>query len=703
MAKIPTGDFGQVRAQAAPTQTPSARELDAGFGDALQGLGNTGMNIAGAQLAKDRKAEADIVAEADANNERALREQEVAAKKADAEDVRWAAEQEADIEKTKHIIALASTRNKLLDHSDVIAANVASGKLNANDARKLYEEGANKIVEEGVSQAPVTIQGRVRAELLGDSMKGNSTINKGIAARSSQEIDAGLIVLGEQLQRTAQSDAPSAIKQHDQAVDTLGASAGWSPEKIVKTKQAFKEKVLYTNSLAVVHAARGNIKALDQAGNMINSRGDLDPAKKESLLNQIQLQKNQIIEANQRAQATAVAKEELHLKKAGIAMSGAIKLADYGTLDDKTMGNLIQSTAGTPYAGQVKQLFESQRVNGALTGQPVAAVKNLLEQLHADVAVNKINPEKAQRIEQVTKIVRGQEADIKNMGALEAAQKHNAPGVGVIAPIDMSSIETITAGAAKRADQVAFADKWSNANASFFRKDEGEAIGKTLSALAPSAQSAFIGVLAKTLPPKKMVALAEQIAVNNKALALSLKVGADQTTENRYSSALILKGQRAITDANTKSKPEIIAEEKKRMANYLGESVDGELRNDTLAAALLVFHGMQAEGSSGDAERAVRLALGANVIERNDKKLIVPAGMNESSFEKAVLEAAKKSVAENVIVRGQAVPRETFIKSLRDAEIKMVGKNQYGVIVNNAIVTIDGKKRLTLEVGNVAP
>jgi hypothetical protein len=461
--------------------------------------------------------------------------------------------------------------------------------------------------------------------------------------------------------------------------------------------------VLYTNSLAVVHAARGNIKALDQAGQVINQRSDLDPKAKEGLLNQVSLEKERIIAANQRAQANAVAAEDLRLRKAGIAMAAATKLGDYGTLDDKTMSDLIKTTSGTIYAPQVKQLFETQRITGALTGQPVAAVKNLLERLHTDVAVNKINPEKAQRIEQVTKVLRGQEADIKSMGALEAAQKHNAPGVGVIEPIDMSSVETISAGVQKRADQVAYADKWSNKNSSFFKTGEAESIGKTLLALAPSAQSNFIGALSKAIPSKKMVALANQIGESNKALSLSMKVGADQTTENRFTSALILKGQRAITDANVKSKPEIIAEERKRMANYLGDAVDGELRNDTLAAALLVFHGMQAEGTSGDAERAVRLALGANVIERNNKKLVVPAGMNERNFEKAVFEAVKKSVGESVIVRGQAVPREAFIKTLPDAEIKMVGKGQYGVVVNNAIVTIDGKKRLTLEVGNVAP
>jgi hypothetical protein len=696
MAKIPIGDFGQVRAQVAPTQTPSAREVDGGLSDALQGLGNTGLNIAGAQLAKDRKAEADIVATADANNARAAYEQEQALK-------REAEKQAARAEQIKHLTATADIQNGLADSLDEINARVISGATKKDEARKEFAAASEKVVANSLANLPPDLAPLVEAQMRGLRGQLTNKLEDGIRKRDNQEADAGLIKYGEQMQRLAQTDPALAIKQHSGAVQALGPAAGWTPEQIAKTDQAFKEKVLYANSLAVVHAARGNIKALDQAGQVINQRSDMDPKTKEGLLNQVALQKESIVAANQRAQAAGIAAEELRLKKAGIAMESANKLADHGVLDDKTMEALISATSGTVYAPQVKQLFETQRITGALTGQPVAAVKSLLEQLHADVAVNKINPEKAKRIEQVTKVLRGQEADIKSMGALEAAQKHNASGVGVIEPINMGSVETITAGVAKRADQVAYADKWSNANSSFFKTDEAAAIGKTLSALAPFAQSAFIGTLAKTIPPKKMVALAEQIGESNKALSLSMKVGADQTTENRFTSVLILKGQRAITDANIKSKPDVIAEERKRMANYLGEAVDGELRKDTLDAALLVFHGMQAEGGSGDSERAVRLALGANIIERNKSKLVVPAGMDETSFEKAMLEAVKKSVKDSVVVRGQVVPREALIKSLHDAEIKMVGKGRYGVVVNNAIVTTDGKNRLMLEVGNVAP
>jgi hypothetical protein len=426
MAKIPTGDFGQVRAQAAPTQTPSAREIDGGLGDALQGLGNTGMNIAGAQLNKERKAEAEFQANVDATRTRDANEQAAAEKQAARElaqaQKREAEKQAARAEQIQHLTATADIQNGLADSLEEINVRVASGATKKDDARKEFAAASEKVVANSLANLPPDFAPLVEAQMRGLRGQLTNKLEDGIRKRDNQEADAGLVKYGEQMQRLAQTDPALAIKQHSGAVQALGPAAGWTPEQIAKTDQAFKEKVLYTNSLAVVHAARGNIKALDQAGQVINQRGDLDPKAKESLLNQVSLEKERIIAANQRAQATAVAAEDLRLRKAGIAMAAATKLGDYGTLDDKTMGDLIKTTSGTIYAPQVKQLFETQRITGALTGQPVAAVKNLLEQLHTDVAVNKINPEKAQRIEQVTKVLRGQEADIKSMGALEVLE-----------------------------------------------------------------------------------------------------------------------------------------------------------------------------------------------------------------------------------------------------------------------------------------
>jgi hypothetical protein len=290
------------------------------------------------------------------------------------------------------------------------------------------------------------------------------------------------------------------------------------------------------------------------------------------------------------------------------------------------------------------------------------------------------------------------------MGALEAAQKHNAPGVGVIEPINMGSVETIAAGVQKRADQVAYADKWSNSNSSFFKMDEAASIGKTLSALAPNAKSAFIGMLSKTIPPKKMIALAEQIGDSDKGLSLQISLGADMTTEGRFASEILAKGVQAVKDKSVKLDNIAIAGTRGQMAKYLGDSLVGKVRDDVLDAATYIYLGHQSEGSSANVERAVRLAVGGPIIERNKLKVVIPAGLDETTFETAIVEAAKKSTANKaVIIRGQSIPAEELIKALPGAELKPLRKGVYGVIVGNAPVMRDEKNRLELEVGNVAP
>jgi hypothetical protein len=565
---------------------------------------------------------------------------------------------------------------------------VASGKLKANDARKLYEEGASKIVEEGVSLAPVTIQGRVRAELLGDSMKGNSAINRGIAARSSQEIDAGLIVLGEQLQRAAMNDPNAAIKQHDQALSALGPSAGWSPEKIVKTQQAFKEKVLYTNSLAVVHAARGNIKALDQAGKMINGRGDLDPGAKERLLNQVELQKNQIQEQGLRRADIAARQYENQLKKAEAALGGAIKLADYGTLDESAAGKAMAATAGTPYQAQVKAMLENQRTTGPLTRQQPQAVRGAIDALNADMTANGVNETKRARLDQLKKVQSGQEHDLKE-DPLRAFTNRYADKP--VAPLDFTDITKLTTGLQERRQVADMAKSWSSKDTALLFAHEIEPVRKLLGNLSGTAKENAIGMLATVSGPSGSKALATALDANDRPMALAFAAASSGTPESRAMVGRMFKGTQALQDKTVLKDDKAISGWRATVAKELTGLLPNPQNTSQVqdvVELLIAARAAENGGSAGssDIRKAMEQALGGKIIDQGDGRIVIPAGNSRNQLIERFKTMTRKDLIDQVPtgmvkVAGQDIYVEDFIKSLPGATLKTVGPGKYNVLV----------------------
>jgi hypothetical protein len=681
MAKIPMGDFGQVRAQVAPTHTPSAHEQDAGLGNALQGLGQTGMNIAGAQLAKDRQAEADIVATADANNARTLREQEAAAK-------READKQAARAEQIQHLTATADIQNGLADSLEEISVRVARGDTKKDDARKEFAAASEKVVAASLVNLPPDLAPLVEAQMRGLRGHLNNKLEDGIRKRDNQEADAGLIKYGEQMQRLAQTDPALAIKQHSGAVQALGPAAGWTPEQIAKTDQAFKEKVLYTNSLAVVHAARGNIKALDQAGNMINGRGDLDPGAKERLLNQVELQKNQIEEKALKRADIAARQYENTLKKAEAALGGAIKLSDYGTLDESAAGKAMAATAGTPYQAQVKAMLENQRTTGPLTRQQPQAVRGAIDALNADMTANGVNETKRARLDQLKKVQSGQEHDLKE-DPLKAFTTRYADKP--VAPLDFTDITKLTTGLQERRQVADMAKSWSGKDTAPLFAHEIEPVRKLLGNLSGTAKENAISMLATVSGPSGSKALATALDEKDRTMALAFAAASRGTPEGRAIVGKIFKGQQAVVDKTVMKDDKAISGWRATVAkelNGLLPNPQNTSQVQDVAELLIAARAAENGGSAGssDIRKAMEQALGGKIVDQGDGRIVIPAGMNQRQLIERFKTMTRKDLIDQVPtgmvkVAGQDIYVEDFIKSLPGATLKTVGPGKYNVLV----------------------
>lgn len=682
MARIPMGDFGQRLPEARRTSVASASQLDGGLADATQRLGNTAMNI-GSQMIAEQQREADkAAAEAKQEQER----------------------QAARAERVSQLTAHAGIQTGLADLHDEIAAGVNGGTLSQDDARKQWTERSTKVVSDQVAKLPPDLGSLVTAEMAGLSGRLNNSLEDTLRKRNQSDADAGLMTYREQMQRFASTDMTAAVGQWEKVARESGAQAGWSPERIQKEVQGFRETVSYTKGYELVSAARTDRAGLDAAEKAISQLPDLDPQKRAVLNDRISAYRLAMDQRAELAAARADRKAEAGLRRAEAAFNTFQALADKGTvLDPAYIDQVVAQTAGTPYQAGIKAMAQQAVEAGGIAAQPIAAQQAALDAIDQKIATEGRSPALDKRREQLAKVVAGSKGDLERAGGLRAAVERGV--IEQIAPLDVRSVESLTQGLSARVEQADTVSRgWAGTTVSPLLPEEADALAGTLNNLAPAARATFIATMAKSVPPKQMAALAKQIDGKDRALALSMALGSSGTTSGRFTSELVIKGAQAIKDKGVKPDNTAVTGTRARASEYLGDALQGKDRDDVLDAAYFINAGLEAEGG-GDINRAVRLAVGGEIIERNGRKLPIPAGVDENKFDAAVMSSARRQVGDRpVMVMGKAMDAESFLKALPGAVLEPAnGPGKYLVRAGGSIVTTDGKKPLILGVQDGNP
>ena len=681
MARIPMGDFGQLVPQAQRTPTASAAQLDGGRAEATQRLAQVGMNIATERL-----------------NEQANAEKQAADKLA-AEAEQEREKQAARAERVSQLTAHANIQTGLADLHDEIGSNLTAGALGKDDARKQWAERSQKVIADQLGALPPDIAPLVNAEMLGLSGRLSNSLEDSIRKRDQQDADAGLLAYKEKMQRFASTDMATAVKQWESVARQSGAQAGWDAKRIEQEVQGFREGVAYTKAFETISAARNDRKGLDRAESLIAQLPDLDPQKRAVLVDRVSAYK---LALDQRAELGAqrqARQAEANMRRAEAAFQTFQAMADKGTvLDPKYVDQVISQTAGTPYQAGVRAMAQQAVDNGGLAAQPIAAQQAALDAIKSQIARDGRSPALDKRREQLEKVLNGARGDIEKEGGLRAGLDRGV--IDQIAPLDLSAgVAGIAQGLAVRVQQADMVGKsWAGVAVSPLLPEEATALAGTMGRLAPDARSAFVATLAKTVPPKQMAAIARQINDKDRALALAMGMGTASTTAGRYTSELVIKGAQAIKDKTVKIDSETETGTRASAAEYLGDALQGQAREDVLDAAQYINAGLQAEGRD-DIERAVRLAVGGDVIKRNGRKIPIPAGVDEDKFDDALEAAARRAVGAGPVYIGtKPMPGAQFLQALPGAQLEPVGSGRYLVRAGGAVVTTDGKKPLILGV-----
>lgn len=682
MARIPLGNFGNVIAQPAPAARIVPGAFDNG-GAGLQKAGDAGIRV-GEELMMEQRNQELALTRAKAAN--AVLDREISVKTAAHE----------------------------------ISQQVESGAIHYDDAPKAFKQRVSDLgMPEMTGMDPVTAEnftkGLKRADFQGEGLI-TGAIAKAKTADMRTQTDGILDKLGKQASLPGAD--PAKLNEQISGMDEIGARAygsGWA-----KKKQDWMDANWEANLNQRAMTVRDNmdgIKALEKGITEGEFADKLDSNKRNSLVAKLEGYRTSLIQRQEAAAARAQREQERVLKRAEAEFNVFQSMADKGTiLSPEYINRAVQMTAGTPYQAGVKALAQQAQDTGGMASQPVASQEAALTQVDTLIAQRGRSPELDKRREQIQKVLNGSQADLKANGLRAGLER------GVIkdmAPLDVSTPEAFSKSVSGRMTQAEAVSQWAGRPVSPLDAREADSVRSMLDSLPPKSKAQAVATISEAVGPRMAGALAEQVDKQDRALALAFSTGAAQTTgrtnwlgnqviPERYTSELILKGAAAIKDGAVMKDDKKVTGWKSTIANEInGAFPDEQAAKAAKDAAYYIAAGFAQEngGTASDSElkRAVRLAVGGDIIERNGKKLPIPAGMDHGSFETRL-----KNVPESDILRqapdgkvragGVEMPAAAFAATVPGQELMFAGPGRYAVIVKGRPVVNSAGKPIIIGV-----
>jgi hypothetical protein len=682
MATIPMGNFGQAVARPAPRPNiPRGNQM----GDAVQGLGQVASNV--------------LQDAAQQQNRLGLR--------AADEQMRKDAEVKAAAQQAARFAAVTQAEDGLEDLHEQIATGVRDGTVPKDKAGEQYRASAAKVVEQ-MGQAlpdtpdkPVVVAGIHRK-----ASRLENRIGRAVADRDRVDVTAGLETSLEYLQRLYRTEPEKAQAQAGALIEQLGPHSTLNPQQVGARWQRWREDTQFTAGYELVSRARDDRKALEAAERALadpKALPDLDPQRRASLQDRAQ---NFRMAFEQKAEWAAQRQQregERRLKLAEAEFNTFQAMADRGTaLSPDYIDRVMRSTAGTPYQGGVAALARQSREVGGLAAQPVALQQQALDGLNALIAQRGRSPELDARKEQLEKVLAGSRQDLER-DALRAGLERGV--VTDLQPLDMArGLPGFLESLQSRVPTAQRVGAWAGRPVSPVTADEAKGLAKMLGAMAPDAKGNALGLMMQGMPAEQGQALARQIDAQDRPLALAMAAGASQTTQGRFVSELILRGQQAMRDKAIKVEGGAEFGLKAQVAKEIGDSVPGQARTDLIDAATLIYVGKQAEGDTISMQGAVRLALGGDLIEHNGRRVPVPAGMDGPALQQRLMKMPERAISQQApdgfvyIPGGRPMGVPEFLAALPGAQLEPAGLGRYVVRSGGGLVLNNQRRPIVVDV-----
>lgn len=623
-------------------------------------------------------------------------DQDAAAARWDAARAQEAAALKKAADDAQRFTVLTGVEDGLRDLQDQHTQGIIDGTIPKEKAQQTYRDAAAKLVEKAGQELGDFLDRDLQvAHMARSAERGADLIGRAVDTKNRQDVSAGLGKTLEYLQRQYPSNPQGTTAQAMAVIEQLGPHSTLKPEQLADLGQKWKEQTQFTAGFEAVSAGRDSLPQLAVAEKVIAALPDLDPQKRAQLQDRVLAYRLSIEQRNQ-ARADAAAREaERRLKLAEASFNTFQALADKGTvLSPDYIDRTLLDTAGTPYQQGIKMLAQQARETGGLARQPLAVQQATLDQVNAAIAQQGRSPALDKRKEQVEKVLRGSEVDLKN-DPLRAGLERGV--IDAIQPLDMSGgalglVKQLQARA-PMADRVS---QWAGRPVSPLTSDEANTIRQQLDTLPATEKAGWVAGVAAAIGPQAAQGLADQIGGRDRALSLAFSVAAEKTTAGRYTSEILLKGAAAKKDGSStkgdKAAPDV---RESQWSGHFAQQLAGVFPNEQTSgqvreAAILISHGLAAEAggklSAADMDRALRLAIGGDLVEHAGRMLPLPAGVDEDMLAKrlrsiSAAELAPQTPGGVVLAGGQQIPVADFLAKLPAQPLMPASKGKYSILV----------------------
>ena len=684
MARIPDGSqFGQVIARGGPMANIDPGAYGAETAQAVTRAGAIGMQGAQQSMNQDAAEAKHAEAQALAEQKQQAREQEQEARAASREAAR-----------VKALTATATVQGGLAGLHDKLQSDLESGTIDKADVSTAWAEQSKKLVDDSLAGVDDGHRDLVNATLLNDVGRYGQSVNKLVVQRDKQDILTGGLSYIEQMQRHAArgpGEANQAIANVRDFWTATGPMAGEPPAQAAVRVQKFAENVRSNQALGMVNTnPAAALKALKNPDFL----PELDPDKRSAL---IQTADAAVLRNQQRgalqAEASARAQTKAWEGLQSVYNAGKMPTPEYAA-------TLAKTFKGTPYEGALQTMMADGPANAAFVVQPLQKQELALTDLQNKMNSGGATPEEIKQYGKLEQIHKATLSDIKEDPYKAASER------GVLVNLQPLSIDlkTLPQQLEQRGQQAGIVSQWTGKEVSLFRPDEADKVGGILQALPPKDRAGALSGLAKTMTPGQMIAFGKQLGAKDDTLAAAALMAANgfKTSNGRHVSEIALSGADAMKEDRVKfpvdtSKTSVRAEiDKATRGAFLSEDAQRAAGD----AALAVYAGLVAEGTTPDIKQVVGLATGG-VMELNGAKIIKPYGWDDARVKDALktIDATKiNSFAggQPAMVGGQPVTAEELAKHMPNATLGPSPRSgSYTVTIGGRLVArADGRPLL---------
>lgn len=677
MPTIPIGNAGFAVPRPQPTQVPVPQP---GWGAGTIAVGEAGMAVASDMLTQERRTQQVEMLE----QRRALDEQE---RERRNEERQAAAEARAFERERKRVAAGTAATQFELDATQArteLDEQMRTGELAPErygmeltvrlaEAKDRAMQGVDPEFHQGLAGALLRPE---RMALL-DANKSVTTFLKERAVATLDQAREGLQRLFVQDPQRAATRAAALFD--DEYARVLG------PKEANALKQRFMEtgwREHFTTLAGRMQNDRGGLTQLLQT---VSTNEAMDPTQKAALVQSIN---GRLSTLEIRAQGAA----DRQLRRAEQAFKSVETMMAQGI--PPTPEFATQTAAqlkGTPFEGAFRAMVEGGAETARFGALSVDAQRREMQRIYAERSKGS-TPAIEAKLSKLERIHEATKAGYASDPWMEGAKRGQ---LDQVPPMRFETIGSLAASLQDRLRQAPVLDAAVGETVSPFQPEEAHSFADFLGKLPPAERARSLNEVGRIVGPARAAAIAKQIDPKDRPLALALRYTGAETTADRFTSELILKGAQARTDGTStkgEKQPDVKLSRWQAAATEAigGAFANQRTRDDARDAAVLIMHGIMAEQGaldSKDMQRAVRLAVGGDVVEHAGGKVVLPAGIDEAAFRRRLASVRPEELGGRFVnAGGVSVPAADFAKALPEQQLVAVRPGEYVPMVRGRAV-----------------